>query len=114
MKKIKLGHTGEMVSAFCLGAMCFGTRQVKDEAFALIDQFAKAGGDSIDTANIYAHFSDHSYFTPITTTIRLVTVLKIAPNLLFFSALMLLHNLDDNISYLRLLNNLDRKANNSS
>jgi aryl-alcohol dehydrogenase-like predicted oxidoreductase len=56
MKKVKLGHTGEMVSALCLGAMYFGTKQDKEESFALLDQFAEAGGDFIDTANIYAHW----------------------------------------------------------
>jgi aryl-alcohol dehydrogenase-like predicted oxidoreductase len=56
MKKVKLGHTGEMVSTLCLGAMYFGTKQKKEEAFALLDQFTEAGGDFIDTANIYAHW----------------------------------------------------------
>jgi len=56
MKKVELGHTGEMVSAFCLGAMYLGTKQGKKEAFALLDHFTEAGGDFIDTANIYAHW----------------------------------------------------------
>ena len=56
MKKVQLGHTGEMVSTFCLGAMYLGTKQNQAESFALLDQFAEAGGDFIDTANIYAHW----------------------------------------------------------
>jgi len=56
MKKVKLGHTGETVSTFCLGSMHFGTKQNKEESFALLDQFVEAGGDFIDTANIYANW----------------------------------------------------------
>ena len=56
MKKVKLGHTGEMVSTFCFGAMYLGTKQNQAESFALLDQFVEAGGDFIDTANIYAHW----------------------------------------------------------
>jgi len=54
MQKVELGNTGEMVSTLCLGAMYFGTRQNKPESFALLDQFMAAGGNFIDTANIYA------------------------------------------------------------
>ena len=54
MKKVELGNTGEMVSAFCLGAMYLGSRQNKDESFALLDQFTDSGGNFMDTANIYA------------------------------------------------------------
>ncbi len=54
MKKVKLGYTGEVVSVFCLGAMYLGTKQNKDESFALLDHFTEAGGNFIDTANIYS------------------------------------------------------------
>jgi len=54
MKKVVLGHTAERVSTLCLGAMYFGTRQNQAESFALLDQFMDAGGNFIDTANIYA------------------------------------------------------------
>lgn len=56
MKKVQLGNTGEMVSSLCLGAMYFGTRQNKEESFALLDQYMEAGGNFIDTANIYAYW----------------------------------------------------------
>ncbi len=59
MKNVMLGQTGEMVSNLCLGAMYFGTRQDKDESFALLDQFFDAGGDFIDTANIYAWWTEN-------------------------------------------------------
>ena len=54
MKKVELGNTGEFVSTLCLGAMYFGTRQDRAESFALLDQYVEAGGNFIDTANIYA------------------------------------------------------------
>jgi len=56
MKKVKLGHTDEMVSTLCLGMMYLGTKQNIDESFALLDQYIEAGGNFLDTANIYAHW----------------------------------------------------------
>jgi aryl-alcohol dehydrogenase-like predicted oxidoreductase len=56
MKQVFLGNTGEEVSALCLGAMYFGTRQNQAESFRLLDQYFEAGGSFIDTANIYAHW----------------------------------------------------------
>ena len=54
MKTVELGNTGEMVSRLCLGAMYFGTRQNQAESFALLDHYVDAGGNFVDTANIYA------------------------------------------------------------
>lgn len=56
MKKIPLGLTGVEVSALCLGAMYFGTRQDEPVSFRLLDQYMDAGGNFIDTANIYSHW----------------------------------------------------------
>jgi aryl-alcohol dehydrogenase-like predicted oxidoreductase len=56
MKKVLLGQTGIKVSTFCLGAMYFGSRTNKEMSYRLLDQFCGAGGDFIDTANIYAHW----------------------------------------------------------
>lgn len=56
MKKRELGETGVEVSALCLGAMYLGTKQNKQESFALLDQFFETGGNFFDTANIYAHW----------------------------------------------------------
>ncbi|MFN2160959.1 MAG: aldo/keto reductase [Candidatus Promineifilaceae bacterium] len=56
MKTVPLGNTGIDVSALCLGAMYFGTRQNQAESFVLMDQYYEAGGRFIDTANIYAHW----------------------------------------------------------
>jgi aryl-alcohol dehydrogenase-like predicted oxidoreductase len=54
MQTVPLGSTGVEVSALCLGAMYFGTRQDEAASFRLLDQYADAGGSFIDTANIYA------------------------------------------------------------
>lgn len=56
MKTVPLGRTGEQVSAFCLGAMYFGSRDDKETSVQLLDQYTAAGGTFIDTANIYAHW----------------------------------------------------------
>ena len=56
MKTIPLGNTGVQVSALCLGAMYFGTRNTEADSFRLLDQYLDAGGSFIDTANIYSHW----------------------------------------------------------
>lgn len=56
MKQIKLGHTDISVCIAPFGAMYLGTKQDRDESFALLDHYVGAGGDFIDTANIYAHW----------------------------------------------------------
>ncbi|MDR9411717.1 MAG: aldo/keto reductase [Haloquadratum sp.] len=54
-----LGQTGLEVSELCYGTWRFGretggeTETTKDEAFAILDAFAEAGGTFIDTANVY-------------------------------------------------------------
>jgi len=52
-----LGRSGLKVSELCLGTMGFGTEAGwgadKDASFAIMDAFANAGGNFIDTANIY-------------------------------------------------------------
>jgi aryl-alcohol dehydrogenase-like predicted oxidoreductase len=58
MKKMPLGNTGVSVSALCLGAMYFGTRQDDETSFRLLDAYLDAGGSFIDTANIYAWWID--------------------------------------------------------
>lgn len=52
-----LGRSGLKVSELCLGTMGFGTEggwgADKETSFAIMDSFANAGGNFIDTANIY-------------------------------------------------------------
>jgi aryl-alcohol dehydrogenase-like predicted oxidoreductase len=52
-----LGRSGLKVSELCLGTMGFGTEAGwgadKETSFAIMDAFAEAGGNFLDTANIY-------------------------------------------------------------
>lgn len=53
-----LGHSGLMVSELCLGTMIFGddTRGADEPtAIRLIHQFLDAGGNFVDTADVYVH-----------------------------------------------------------
>ena len=53
MKYRKLANTGTSVSTIALGAMDFGSKTDEAEAFAILDRFIEAGGNLIDTANVY-------------------------------------------------------------
>lgn len=54
MEYRKLGNSGALVSALALGTMNFGTPETpEDEAFAQLDTFIEAGGNLIDTADVY-------------------------------------------------------------
>ncbi|MFN9582578.1 MAG: aldo/keto reductase [Bacteroidota bacterium] len=57
MKYKRLGPSGLKVSELCLGTMGFGTEWKwgadKETSFAIMDTFANAGGNFIDTANRY-------------------------------------------------------------
>ena len=58
MRFRKLGRTGLKVSRLCLGAMTFGNREWGcDEATSrkIVDRFLDAGGNFIDTADVYSH-----------------------------------------------------------
>ncbi len=54
MRYITLGRTDAKVSELCLGAMYFGTTTPTDMSERLLDKFVEAGGNFVDTANIYA------------------------------------------------------------
>jgi aryl-alcohol dehydrogenase-like predicted oxidoreductase len=49
-----LGRTGVKVSQLCLGTMNFADGTDDQEAEAIIARFSEAGGNFIDTANVYA------------------------------------------------------------
>ncbi|MCL2365256.1 MAG: aldo/keto reductase [Defluviitaleaceae bacterium] len=53
MKMVKLFKTDLTVSNICLGAANFGSGLDEAQAFEILDSFAKAGGNFIDTANVY-------------------------------------------------------------
>ena len=48
-----LGRTGLKVSELCLGTMTFGRESTEAESRALLDRFVEAGGNFLDTANVY-------------------------------------------------------------
>lgn len=54
MRHRRLGHTGLSVSELCLGTMGFGGATSEAEARAILDRFADAGGNFLDTAVNYA------------------------------------------------------------
>lgn len=49
-----LGKTGMLVSELCLGAMTFGRESTETESIQMLDMFVNAGGNFIDTANVYS------------------------------------------------------------
>ena len=48
-----MGKTGLKVSNLCLGAMTFGGDASEEISFQIMDRFVAAGGNFIDTANVY-------------------------------------------------------------
>ena len=49
-----LGGTGTVVSTLCLGTMTFGNESSEEVSHAQLDRFVEAGGNFIDTANVYS------------------------------------------------------------
>ncbi len=49
-----LGSTGLKVSELCLGAMTFGRETTEDVSHQMLDRFVEAGGNFIDTADVYS------------------------------------------------------------
>jgi aryl-alcohol dehydrogenase-like predicted oxidoreductase len=49
-----LGKTGLKVSELCLGAMTFGRETTPEDSHAIMDKFVEAGGNFIDTADVYS------------------------------------------------------------
>ncbi len=54
MEYRRLGRTGLMVSELCLGCMTFGRELDEEGSRALVARFLEAGGNFIDTADVYA------------------------------------------------------------
>ena len=54
MEYRSLGRSGVMVSELCLGAMTFGRELDQAATKEMIDRFIDAGGNFIDTANVYS------------------------------------------------------------
>ncbi|GAC1402846.1 MAG: aldo/keto reductase [Chloroflexota bacterium] len=54
MEYRSLGRTGAQVSTLCLGVMMFGRKTEQEEATRMVDRFLDAGGNFVDTANVYS------------------------------------------------------------
>jgi aryl-alcohol dehydrogenase-like predicted oxidoreductase len=54
MEHRKLGHSGTVVTAYALGTMTFGAEADEATSFHLLDDYAAAGGNFIDTADVYS------------------------------------------------------------
>ena len=57
MEYRRLGRTGLKVSELCLGTMQWGWTAVETTAFAVMDAFVEAGGNFIDTADVYSRWA---------------------------------------------------------
>jgi len=56
MKMRKLGRTGLRVAALCLGGNTFGWTTDQKTSEAVLDAYVEAGGNFIDTANVYTRW----------------------------------------------------------
>lgn len=56
--RIRLPKTNLEVSPICLGGNVFGWSANQDESFAVLDAFVAAGGNFIDTADVYSEWVD--------------------------------------------------------
>ena len=54
MEYRRLGGTGLMVSELCLGCMTFGRETDEEDAKVIVGRFLEAGGNFIDTADVYS------------------------------------------------------------
>ncbi len=57
MRYRQLGKTGLQVAALCLGGNVFGWTIDEAASFAVLDAYAEAGGNFIDTADVYARWA---------------------------------------------------------
>ena len=55
MEYRRLGNTGLMVSELCLGCMTFGQEADEETSKGIVDRFLEAGGNFIDTADVYSN-----------------------------------------------------------
>ncbi len=54
MEYRQLGRTGTRVSELCLGTMTFGNEADEATSHQIVDRFVDAGGNFVDTANVYS------------------------------------------------------------
>lgn len=61
MQYRRLGRTGLQVSALCLGTMQFGWTADESTSYDVMDAFVHAGGNFIDTADVYSGWAESSH-----------------------------------------------------
>ena len=49
-----LGNSGAVVSTYALGTMTFGAEATEEQSRAILDDYFAAGGNFIDTADVYS------------------------------------------------------------
>lgn len=54
MEYRKLGNSGTIVTTYCLGTMTFGAEADETTSQLIMDDYAKAGGNFLDTADVYS------------------------------------------------------------
>ncbi|MCA9832043.1 MAG: aldo/keto reductase [Dehalococcoidia bacterium] len=57
MEYVRLGSSDLTVSRLALGAMTFGWTADREASFAIMDEYVAAGGNFIDTADIYSRWA---------------------------------------------------------
>jgi len=60
MEYRRLGNTGLKVSELCLGTMTFQWTADEPTSFAILTEFAAAGGNFIDTADVYSRWAPNN------------------------------------------------------
>jgi aryl-alcohol dehydrogenase-like predicted oxidoreductase len=60
MQTRQVGSSGLQVSELALGTMQFGWTADEETAFAIMDAYVEAGGNMIDTADIYSNWVDNN------------------------------------------------------
>ena len=55
MELRRLGNSGTIVTAWCLGTMTFGSEADEATSFAIMDAYVAAGGNFFDTADVYSN-----------------------------------------------------------
>src|SRR5881296_3058349 len=63
----KLGRTGLRVSALCLGGNTFGWTKDQKASEVVLDAYAEAGGNFIDTADVYSRWAPGNHAVLIAT-----------------------------------------------
>ncbi|MEI2691041.1 MAG: aldo/keto reductase [Anaerolineae bacterium] len=58
MQYRNLGRTGLQVSELCLGTMQWGWTASEEASWAVMDAFVAAGGNFIDTADVYSRWAE--------------------------------------------------------